>query len=245
MPEFLPTLIAGLVIFLIAGLAVAFPQQPAGATGGVITHTGNHLDYFIVADSVVLRTNEVLKLNDTASVNRTHNHFANFYFKPAYNSTLLKIKVHETNSQGMLMVLVNSKVVYAGYAKDIVEVEFDDDMLGKKNDLEVKVGSPGWRFWESPEYSVGIEVYGLVKKGAEKDFTLSNPRDAKLKIFLLEEPEGELTIKLNGKQLFKGSTGEYMELEIGAGEFKEHNRMELVPSHDGYFNIDYAEIIFK
>ena len=100
-------------------------------------------------------------------------------------------------------------------------------------------------FWENPEYTVDIEVYGLVKKGIERSFNVNKHRDAELKVSLSEEGEGRLTIRLNGLELFSGNTGEYMSIFVPGAYFQDYNTIELIPSHDGYFSLDYAELVFK
>lgn len=249
MPEFLPTLFAGLAIFLVIGLALTFPQNfGSQSTGAVLAATnGNGLDYLIVAERVALRTNEILKLSEeNITVDSTQNHFSTFYFKPEnYDSAMLRIEVLETNNQGPLMVLVNDETIYASNAEDMVEFEFSDDILSNKNIMEIKAGSPGWMFWASPEYTVNVEVHGLVKKSANKTFSLDKHRDATLKMFLLDEPRGELEIRLNNEQIYRGNTGEYMELSIDSGKFQDYNSIEFIPSHDAFFSIDYAELVFS
>ena len=244
MTEFIPTLIAGIMVFILAALVVSVPQQNA-VSGAVLAKTNGNQNYLIVAESIILRTIEDRVLNETFTVNMTNTHLSAFRLDTSYNRALIRIDNLGIGNSGIIVVEVNDNVIYRGQLDDKLELEIGEDILADENAIKVRVEKPSWEFWGLPEYNVVMKVYGLKKWTTDKTFTLSNQRDATLKMFFRSETEGKLNITLNGKQIFNGNTGEYMELEIPASEFGVENRMEFTPSNDGYFSLDYAELVFK
>ena len=244
MTEFIPTLIAGIMVFILAALVVSVPQQNT-ISGAVLAKTNGNQNYLIIAENTILRTIENRVLNETFTVNITNTHLSAFRLDTSYNRALIRIDNMGTSNSGVIVVEVNDNVVYRGQLNDKLELELGEDVIADENAIKVRVEKPSWEFWGLPEYKVVMKAYGLKKWTADKTFTLNKQRDATLKMFFLSETEGKLNITLNGKQLFYGKTGEYMELEIPASEFATENVMELTPSNDGYFSLDYAQLSFK
>ncbi|MEM5804628.1 MAG: hypothetical protein QXU82_02150 [Candidatus Aenigmatarchaeota archaeon] len=242
MTEFVPILIAGIMVFILAALVVSVPQQTS-ITGAAVAN-GGASKYLLLVEDEFLTTRQQLVLNETFGVNRTNSHLSSFKADTTkYDSALIELYPTGAVRDAAFVLDVNGKTAYSGHLEG--ETSIIVTGIESENMMTVRTEPPAWEFWAQPEYTVNMRAYALDRGKLTKSFTVREPKDAVLKMFLRWKPKGTLSITLNGNEIFNGETGEYLEADVPASALKQYNVLEMTPSIDGAFSIEYVELAFN
>jgi len=124
----------------------------------------------------------------------------------------VQLDVEDTNMAGNLIVKVNGETVYKDVtAIGTLTIPVDKDLLETSNTVEIKAGSPGWRFWMSTMYklrsSFEISYMGIFSESFNFDLNavqIANFKDLGLnyRVQNYNLPLPELMIKVNGQLAF-------------------------------------------
>ena len=220
MPEFIPVLIAAVLIF--AGLLLAFgavvmlPPTPYAPDGGGPTEQLRHIHLggnfsigYIAAELPVANISGVVSRGLLSGEDK----FFSFPLSEPGSATGGHIRLHvkDANLYGRLMVGLNGHELFNefGYPGDY-SIPFGPDMLKSENTLEVRAESSGWRFWAPTIYDLSAETTVNWRGALSKtfNFTLSSDDVAlatkgRLVIGVTRrEGTGQLTAKLNNNTIY-------------------------------------------
>ncbi|MCS7123554.1 MAG: hypothetical protein RMJ17_03215 [Candidatus Aenigmarchaeota archaeon] len=160
------------------------------------------------------------------------------------------------SGNGKIIVRVNDEVVYSQKANPgKIKIPVERSILKSYNVIEISSSMPGLQFWSTNIYNIekvefGINIYGNVIKrydfllyGSElKSFSRGEVK------FNVEEREGtgDLIIKINGKEFFRGiPSGSFSKtFEIfDVGLVNGVNTIEFYTERDTSYKLDDVQII--
>ncbi|MEM5778301.1 MAG: hypothetical protein QXD43_00495 [Candidatus Aenigmatarchaeota archaeon] len=254
MPDFVPVLIAAvlsLVILLLAfGGSVLFTPT---RTGTVLPSKTIVLGQDLVVMYVEGQRNITsLKGEVSQGLFSSSNKKADFIvenYKDAAEG-VIKLKVWNSNYYGALIIKVNDKEVYRG-VPEIGEktITFDGSILKSSNTIEIEAESSGWKIWAPTVYifDADLSVNYLGKKTQSLSFDLTNlevanVNRARLLIFGTRNGEGNLIVKLNGREIFSGYTTIYTDFAVD-NLVVGNNTLELSTEKNTIYNITSVQIV--
>jgi uncharacterized protein (UPF0333 family) len=94
----------------------------------------------------------------------------------------LHLIIEESNELGNLIILLNNEEIFDKKVDsgDLI-IPIDSSQIEESNLIELKASSPGWRFWETTKYEIGLAKFTVDFEGIlPKEFT-----------FTLEEEEAD------------------------------------------------------
>jgi len=166
------------------------------------------------------------------------------------------IQILDTNSEGNLVVKINDQTIFdQKTSSGKIEIPVEKLLLLDYNVIDISTTGPGWKFWTSSFYKIdkiefGINFFGDLKK--EEAFTVYEDELQNFKsgivTFYVEDVEGDgdLTIEINGYQIFKGKPISRFSKPFGqfdVGLVKGTNTITFSTEEGTSYNIDDAEII--
>ena len=240
MPEFVPTLVAGVVIMMLLWGVTHMPNF-SSTTGAFVTEkqeakAGKSI---LIYNNTIF--NSVQTLAETEGTITKESGLAIPFKGSDWDGGLLEFQVEKQGS-GQLIFSLNGQQLWVGEnPKGKVSIEFDKDLLQDSNFLEIK--SSDW-FWSNPSWKVKATVYGERMQGIKNDFLAPKAFRA-AKLLMTIRSEGPLSIRLNGEEIFSGIPEESMELTLDKAKLKEINTIEFIPQPRSRHGIDWVTIEFE
>ena len=160
------------------------------------------------------------------------------------------MRIWNSNYYGNLLLYVNGEEVYNGapLAGDKT-VNFEGSVLKNNNVLEIRAENSGWKMWAPTVYILDADLsVSLESKRTQSfDFELSgleveNLNRARLLIFGTRNGAGDLTVKLNGKNIFVGKTPIYTDFAIDNFDIGT-NTLELSADPNTSYDITSAQVV--
>lgn len=126
----------------------------------------------------------------------------------------------ETNLYGNLVIKWNGKVFFDRIANlNRYEIEIPPENVKEANTLEIHAGNPGVYFWASTYYGL-MNFRVLGEYGPEKFLSFKvYPNEVEawgkgvLKFYTTRGQQGEIAVKLNGKEIYRASNPEHLVTE--------------------------------
>lgn len=253
MPEFIPILVAGLIVFM--GLLLAFGGliTPVSEVGDTVTmKTITIATDFTVSDVTEEELLETVE-NSTVSSGLATNVEDSISFElprlADASEGVINFHVINTNLYGPLIFEVNGNQVYADFSrKGDHTITFTSEFLELDNVVDMKAGSSGWRLWAPTIYifDANFSVIYFGKKTLDTTFNLTEkPEDiTKAKIVLSVKNRsgtGKIRVKLNDIMIYSGYG--VAGLEFSKDRLKEgENKVEISTESDALYGIDAVNI---
>ena len=120
----------------------------------------------------------------------------------------IQLEIEQTNNAGNLIVLVNGEQIFESSASGTITIPVDKELLKTSNIVEIKAGTPGWKFWTSTVYklsvSFGINYESTAPKTFSFDLTAEQVEnfkslDLSYRVSDYKLPLPELMIKINNQ----------------------------------------------
>ena len=260
MPEFIPVLIAAVLVF--AGLLLAFgaiitvPPSPHLGGGGAledVKHISLENNF-----TVGYVTSELSVANISGTISRgllsgEDKEFSFLLSEPlSATGGRIILDVNESNLYGRLMVKLNGNELYNDFAyQGNHSIPFEADILKPENVLEISAESSGWRFWAPTVYKLSAETRVEWKGALYKtfNFTLSS-NDASLATkgrlvvnVKRKEGSGQLTAKLNNEIIYADTKTAVVKDFTSDKFLTGTNILELSAPAGTRYTVDAAEII--
>lgn len=260
MPEFIPVLIAAVLVF--AGLLLAFgavvtvpsaPQPSGGGPAEELRHIplgGNFSVGYIAAELPVANISGTVSRGLLSGEDKTFS----FLLSEPGSTTGGHIILHitDTNLYGRLLVSLNGQELYNDFAyPGDHSVAFGPELLQAENLLEIKAESSGWRFWAPTIYEFSADATVNWRGALTRNFTfdLSSSDVAlatkgRLAINVKrKEGTGQLVATLNGNQIYADVRTAIVK-DFDATSFAPGtNMLELSAPAGTRYSIDSAEVI--
>jgi hypothetical protein len=257
MPEFIPILVAAIIVFIVLLLAfggLVMPNFIQNTTKSDTLIKGIELaSDFMVSDSTK-QTHLTTITNSTVSNGLTvyAEDATSFKLSRSHEVSegIINVKVLDTNLYGPLIFEVNGNPVYSDFArKGRHEIKIPGSVLDYNNSVIVKAGSSGWKFWAPTTYIIDANVSAVYfgRNIHNNTFVLTPTefnRINKAKIVLdvaNRSGTGEITVEVNDILIYSGygSTGrEFSKNILKQGE----NVVEISTQADAIFNVDLLKI---
>jgi len=163
---------------------------------------------------------------------------------------IIELKILNSNHYGNLMIMVNGLEVYRG-APQIGKklISFDGDILSDTNTINVMAESSGWKIWAPTVYifDANVSVNYLGKKTQSFIFNLTDSEiiyisRARLLIFGTRDGNGDLIARLNGVDIFSGFTTVYTDFSVDALKIG-NNILSLSTEPNTKYNITSAQLV--
>ncbi|RLJ01503.1 MAG: hypothetical protein DRP11_04265 [Candidatus Aenigmatarchaeota archaeon] len=173
---------------------------------------------------------------------------------PDMKNPYLEIKVSNTNLYGELRIFLNGEEVFSDFIQPRATemIELNRSLLKEENTLRIEPTSSGWRFWASDVYQINyIRVGGKVLGLIQESYTFSLDREQyrnfqQGRLILNSERtrgEGELSIMLNGKEIFKGIPEPYQWIDFRDVPMFSENIITFLTGKDTSYHINKAELV--
>ncbi|MBI5355648.1 MAG: hypothetical protein HZB68_04305 [Candidatus Aenigmarchaeota archaeon] len=164
---------------------------------------------------------------------------------------VLNFEVLDTNGLGELIISYNGIVVYSGYmTKGQQSIELDSSRLSKENVVDIESASSGWRVWAPSVYTINAEVRSSLVSGEYKDtrFNLTGTESSEYRltrlVFATRQGErGNMTVKMNGKQVFRGMLPSGGLLDIDEKAVSGENVIAVAPIDEKESSVVLERII--
>jgi len=165
------------------------------------------------------------------------------------------ITIENTNNAGDLIIYLNDKKIRSiknRFGEITIQVRGED--LRENNLIELKAGSPGWKFWMTTIYEIEELKFGVNVYGTEQRIVTFNVTGEQIDNFKLGRLEfevhdynatGDLIIKMNDNVIYEGIpqrffTRDFTLRELGLVEGV--NRITFMTRRDAYYEIDDAQL---
>lgn len=243
MPEFIPVIVAGLIIFAIVYAMFGFSS--GGMSGFFLADGNGKYEYVTLFEgkSVSMNIYPVAEINGSID---SKEKIKSFEFKAdpkVFKTGVFELLVTEANKYGEISFKINGFEVYSGYPEEgRLWVRFGPDIIKEDNILEVSVTSPGWRFWKTAKYDFTAVIKGAIENRIKKDFALESAKNPKL-IMDFRYNRGTLAIELNGKRVYEDTPDGALFLELEPGLIEGKNIIEFIANPGARFDITTAEIV--
>ncbi len=258
MPDFVPVLVVAvlsLIVLLVAfgGSSLFIPGSYGGSKGFPPSSKTIVLGQDLVVMYVEGQNNlthvdgevsQGLFGRDAKKVN-----FAVDNYKDA-SEGVIKLKTWNSNYYGNFFININGENVYAGVPeigdKTII---FDGNAFKADNALEIEAESSGWKIWAPTVYIydadfsvnyIGKKTQSLTFDMTKKEFT--NVNRARLLIFGTRDGPGDLSAKLNGREIYSGFTTVYTDFAIDSLR-EGNNTLDLSTEKNTRYNITSVQIV--
>jgi hypothetical protein len=164
---------------------------------------------------------------------------------------VIKLKIWNSNYYGNFIIMINGQEVYRGTPgigeKTIV---FDGSILKASNTIEVEAESSGWKIWAPTVYifDADLTVNYIGKKTQSLNFDLTNKEvtninRARLLVFGTRDfGTGDLTVKLNGREIYSGLTTIYTDFAIDDLKVG-NNTLDLSTEKNTRYNIISVQVV--
>lgn len=124
----------------------------------------------------------------------------------------IEIEVHDTNLYGNLLVFLNNELIYENLTRrGKVVIDLNVSKLKERNEIMIFATSSGWRLWAPTTYilSFNVTLYFFDLKKKELPFNIGDEIKTLRLLRLLWtvekiEGEGNLIVKFNGKEIYRG-----------------------------------------
>jgi len=257
MPEFVPVLVAAvlsMIILLLAFGGSMFISPTPKARGALYSSRTILLGEDLVVMHVEGQKN-ITNLKGEISQGLFGNNeqkidFAVDNYRDA-SEGILKLKTWNSNYYGNLMININGEQVYIG-TPEIGErtISFDGSILKADNTIEVASESSGWKIWAPTVYifnaDLSVNYIGKKTQSLRFDLTsteISNVNRARLLVFGNRDfGTGDLTVRLNGREIYSGLTTVYTDFAIDALQ-EGNNTLDLSTEENTGYNITSAQLI--
>jgi hypothetical protein len=243
MPEFIPTLIGGLVLLAVLYAAVSLPQMHIGPSGAFAAKTADNHDYAMLAENVWVSSSLFDITKGEATVTKQAGWMLPFKDRPEqWEGGLLELTIKQ-HTGGVLVVKLNSIELYRGSPEAGTQrVEFPISYLDTSNVLEVNLED--WSPISSAKYSFDTAIYGTVSSDVNQTFAAPTSwKSAKL-LVAFKSNLGDIIIRQDGKEIYKGRPSDYMSLNLDLGKTRVHNIEFIAPPRAKHL-IDFAEVQFE
>ena len=206
MPEFIPILAAAVILLTV--LFVAF------GLGG--TQTFESARRILIGSdftvSQIATQNKIGELSGTVSSGILTGAKRAFYFEldrlDDVENAEIKMNITNTNLYGTFIVNLNGKQVYSAYPRiGVHTISLGKDSLDNQNNLEIKAGSSGWRFWAPTIYEFDSDIFINIQGLQKKEYTFSlarselSPKSANLVIQGLKLRGRDMIVNLNNVEI--------------------------------------------
>jgi len=259
MPDFVPVLVAAvllLIVLLVAfGGSMLFSLGGYGGRGGQAYYSRT-ID--LGRDMVVMYTEgqkDITSLKGEVSQGLFGNtkQKVDFTVDNYDDATegVLKLKIWNSNYYGNFIIAINGQEVYSGTPeigdKTIV---FDGSILKSSNTIEVEAESSGWKIWAPTVYifDASLSVNYIGKETQSLSFVLTdkevtNVNRARLLVFGTREfGTGDLSVKINGREIYSGLTTIYTDFAVDVLK-PGNNTLDLSTEQNTRYNIVSAQIV--
>lgn len=254
MPDFVPVLVAAVLILIV--LLIAFGGSmliPTGPGGSKASSKTIVLGQDLVVMYVEGQKN-VASLKGEVSQGLFGNTEQNIAFtvdnyKDA-SEGVIKLRIWNSNYYGAFIIKINDKEVYRGVpAIGEQSIVFDGSIFKANNTIEVEAESSGWKVWAPTIYifNADMSVNYLGRKTQSLGFDLTaaeakNVNRARLLIFGTRNGPGNLIARINGREIFSGFTTVYTDFAIDnlkAG----NNTLDLSTEKNTIYNLSSVQIV--
>ena len=255
MPDFVPVLIAAVLLLIVLLLAFGgsmlfTPTRPGGlALSSKTVVLGQDLVVMYVEGQKNITS---LKGEVSSGLFGNANQKADFEVDNYRDASegVIKLKIWNSNYYGDFLIKINGEEVYRG-APEIGEkmIIFDGSFFKASNTIEVETESSGWKIWSPTVYifDADLSVNYLGKKTQSLSFDLTNleitnVNRARLLIFGARDGPGNLVAKLNGREIFSGLTTVYMDFAVDNLKVG-NNTLDLSTEKNTRYNISSVQIV--
>ncbi len=252
MPEFIPILIVAILSLIVLLLAfgsgrVSYVSTIPSSTKTLVLGEKFSVSYVSGEELIANLSGEIsqgLFSSETKKIN------FNIEDPTDISEGRIKLRVWNSNYYGDMIIEVNGEKIYEG-TPEIGEkiVTFGGNILKHSNTLEVLAESSGWRIWAPTVYifDLNLSVSYLGRRKQSFTFELSNlevmnTNRARLLVFGERRGTGDLIVRLNGIEIFRGFTNVYTDFPTDI--LKEgNNTLELSTEPNTAYDISSVEII--
>lgn len=170
-------------------------------------------------------------------------------------SGFLIINIEDTNMAGDLIIYVNNQRIRSlKPTLGEISIQMKKEYLKENNEIEIRAGSPGWKFWvtniyEIAELKFGINIYGIQEKLSSFDVTKSQIENFKLARLEFElhdyNAAGDLIIKINNNIVYEGIPQKFFSKDFSLedlGLVEGINTVSFYTELDAFYEIDDARL---
>jgi len=251
MPDFLPTLIAGTILFVILLIAFSgfFPSSiPASSERHIVLG-----ENFVILQNATSRN--LINLKGAVSEGMLNERVDIVSFNAANPGDIsqgtVRLFVNDTNLYGRLIFTINGKEVYRDYfPKGTHTFSFTrNPFKDTDNALRVSTEGSGWRIWAPTVYfysmNLSADYLGVVSKNftfniTEEEYEKMNA--SRLVISTRKIAGGNLIANLNREEVFRGSANAFQDLDLDLLH-KGLNYLELKSDMNSRYEVSSAEIV--
>lgn len=238
--EFLPFLIAGIFILVIAYAAFSLPGT---STGGYLGNTGSNAnkDLTFLGQNVIVSNSPYQLAEGSATVGKEGWMLTFNANPPDWQEGILEFTVMK-HSDADLIFKLNGQEIYRGKASaGMHTVEFPIEVLQKQNVLEAGVDNLPWT---DNGYSFDAKVYGSVFSGLNATFmTPATYKRAFLNVYFSRN-EGRMHVFLDGNEIFGGQPSDILRLELSMTKGKSHT-VSMAAEPGSHEFVDLAKVEFE
>jgi hypothetical protein len=256
MPDFVPVLVAAVLSLIV--LLLVFGGSMFISPGGVRGVGRESSKTFVLGEDLVVKYVEGQGNITSLGGEVSQGLFGNSEQKTDFDidnyrdvsEGIIKFRIWNSNYYGNLLAYVNGQEVYRG-APQIGEktVVFDGDLLKPSNTLEVEAESSGWKIWAPDVYifdsNLSVDYLGKMTQSLSFDLTnaeVTNAQRVRLLIFGTREGNGNLNVRLNGRDIFSGLTTIYT--DFGIDTLKSgNNTLEISTEKNTIYNITSVQVV--
>jgi hypothetical protein len=171
------------------------------------------------------------------------------------NSGFLVINIEDTNMAGDLIIYINNQRIRSVKPTlGEISIPVKKEYLKEDNVIEIKAGSPGWKFWVTTIYKIaeikfGINIYGVQEKVSSFDVTKSQIENFKLARLEFElhdyNAAGDLIVKINNNIIYEGIPQKFFSMDFSLedlGLVEGTNTISFSTELDAFYEIDDARL---
>jgi hypothetical protein len=243
MPEFIPTLVAGIVLLAIMFAAVSLPQLHLGPGGAFTAKPNDNRQHVMLAENAWVSESTFKLAAGNPTIDKQAGWLLPFAARPnEWEGGLLEFTVVK-HEGGELVMKLNGHELYRGQPDaGTQQVEFPISYFGTNNVLEANVDE--WVPLANPSYSFNATVYGTVTSSINQSFVgpISWKRAQLLVAF--KSDQGDLIIRQDGKEIYRGKPDGFLNLELDLGKKRAHTIEFIAPPRAKHL-IDFAEVEFE
>ena len=244
MPDFIPVLVGGIVLFIIVFVGFAVPLgSPSGFFLADNNGKYNHVP-LIDVESVSMDVYPVFNVDSSITSKEGSKTFVFETNTRIFKTGMIEFFIEGGNKYGEISFVLNNVELYSGYP-DIGRhwLRFGPEIIRDDgNILEVKVTSPGWKFWEVAEYDFIVNIKGAIENTVERTFVLDSVNKPKL-LMDFSYDRGNLAIELNGNRIYEDSPEGTLILDLEESLFLEKNTIEFLASPGARFDVEWTELV--
>ena len=243
LPEFIPTLVAGLVLMAIMFAAVSLPQLHLGPGGAFAAKPSDNREHVMLAENAWVSTSLFSLVKGNTSVTKAEGWMLPFKAKPnEWEGGLLEFTIYK-HEGGELVFKLNGHEIYKGSPEAGTQrIEFPLSYLDTSNVLEANAAD--WNPLGEGIYSFDAAVYGTVTSSVNESFVGPTKWKRAQLLVSFKSNQGDLIIRQDGKEIYRGQPDYFLKLELDLGSTRAHT-IEFLPTPRARHLIDFAEVEFE